>query len=343
VKRTLFVILGVGVVALTVALLVTHHRPVVVTATAHVEAGTSPSSPLVQLMFSSPVTIAKLPPLTLSPAITTQWHQVSPTEVSATVSGSLPAIGRYRITVPTALSCATTCTVTHSGDVVRTLSPDVTFEDQLLAELHYLPVTFTPTTPSTDLTSETPGTFSWRFPALAPLLASQWSVGASNVVLSAGLMRFQGDHGLPTTGNLDPTSWHTLVVAAAKAEMAGPYAYVDVTEHSPETLTLYSDGAAIFHTLVNTGIAQAPSSLGTYPVYLRFISQTMRGTNPDGSTYVDPGIPWVSYFHGGEALHGYIRASYGFEQSLGCVEMPFASAQTVWPHTPIGTLVTVRP
>ena len=47
--------------------------------------------------------------------------------------------------------------------------------------------------------------------------------------------------------------------------------------------------------------------------------------------------------HGGEALHGYIRASYGFPQSLGCVEMPFATAGQVWPHTPIGTLVTVRP
>ena len=37
----------------------------------------------------------------------------------------------------------------------------------------------------------------------------------------------------------------------------------------------------------------------------------MAGTNPDGSHYDDPGVPWVSYFHGGDALHGFIRASYG--------------------------------
>ena len=66
-------------------------------------------------------------------------------------------------------------------------------------------------------------------------------------------------------------------------------------------------------------------------------------TNPDGSHYHDTGIPWVSYFNGGDALHGYIRASYGWPQSLGCVEMPFANAGAVWPYTPIGTLVTILP
>jgi lipoprotein-anchoring transpeptidase ErfK/SrfK len=68
----------------------------------------------------------------------------------------------------------------------------------------------------------------------------------------------------------------------------------------------------------------------------------MSGTNPDGSHYRDPGIPWVSYFLGGEALHGFIRPGYGWPQSLGCVEMRFNDAKTVFPYTPIGTLVTVR-
>jgi lipoprotein-anchoring transpeptidase ErfK/SrfK len=67
----------------------------------------------------------------------------------------------------------------------------------------------------------------------------------------------------------------------------------------------------------------------------------MTGTNPDGSHYSDPGIPWVSYFNGGDALHGFVRAHYGFPQSDGCVEMPPANAAVVYPLTPIGTLVTV--
>jgi hypothetical protein len=36
------------------------------------------------------------------------------------------------------------------------------------------------------------------------------------------------------------------------------------------------------------------------------------------------------------------RASFGTLQSLGCVELPLASAANVWPYTPIGTLVTVE-
>ena len=68
---------------------------------------------------------------------------------------------------------------------------------------------------------------------------------------------------------------------------------------------------------------------------------TATGTNPDGSKYHDTGIPYVSYFNGGDALHGFIRYSYGYPQSLGCVEMMYTHAGLVWPHTPIGTLVTV--
>ena len=65
------------------------------------------------------------------------------------------------------------------------------------------------------------------------------------------------------------------------------------------------------------------------------------GTNPDGSHYNDPGIKWVSYFNGGDALHAFTRAQYGFPQSLGCVEMMLEPAGQVWPYTPIGTLVHV--
>ena len=67
----------------------------------------------------------------------------------------------------------------------------------------------------------------------------------------------------------------------------------------------------------------------------------MKGTNPDGTTYDDPNVPYASYFNGGDVLHGFVRASYGTPQSNGCVEMSYADAALVWPLTPIGTLVTV--
>ena len=59
------------------------------------------------------------------------------------------------------------------------------------------------------------------------------------------------------------------------------------------------------------------------------------------ATYVDPGILWVSYFNGGDALHYYDRASYGSPQSNGCVEMPLTAAAKIWPYTPVGALVDV--
>ena len=61
-----------------------------------------------------------------------------------------------------------------------------------------------------------------------------------------------------------------------------------------------------------------------------------------GIHYRDPGIRYISYFNGGDAIHAFNRASFGTPQSLGCVELPLTAAAKVWPYTPIGTLVTVE-
>ena len=58
----------------------------------------------------------------------------------------------------------------------------------------------------------------------------------------------------------------------------------------------------------NTGVPAAPTQLGTFPVFEHIPVGTMSGTNPDGTHYNDPGIRWISYFHGGEALHAFNRA-----------------------------------
>ena len=68
----------------------------------------------------------------------------------------------------------------------------------------------------------------------------------------------------------------------------------------------------------------------------------MSGYNPDGSYYSDPGMPDVAYFNGGDAVHGFLRASYGFPQSLGCVELPFAAQPSCLRREPIGTLVNIE-
>jgi lipoprotein-anchoring transpeptidase ErfK/SrfK len=52
-------------------------------------------------------------------------------------------------------------------------------------------------------------------------------------------------------------------------------------------------------------------------------------------------VSWVSYFNGGDAVHYFPRGSFGFPQSLGCVELPYTAAKQAYPYLPYGTLVTV--
>ena len=156
------------------------------------------------------------------------------------------------------------------------------------------------------------------------------------------VMAFQADHGLAVDGIPGPTTWHTLIQAA----LAGQRATSTATSSStggPATLTLWSGGQIILTARIHTGVPAAPTPFGTHPVFEHIPVGTMRGQNPDGSHYVDPGIKWISYFNGGEAIHGFDRATYGFPQSVGCVEAPNATAAKIWPYTPIGTLVSIVP
>ncbi len=155
-------------------------------------------------------------------------------------------------------------------------------------------------------------------------------------------MAFESSHGLTADGY--PTMG--LLRALIRAELAGRraeggYTYVYVSETLPETLTLWHNGRVVLRTPVNTGISSRPTALGTYPVYLHLTETTMQGTNPDGTHYSDPGVPWVNYFNGGDAVHGFIRGSYGWPQSLGCVEVPIPTAAQIFPYVQVGTLVTV--
>jgi peptidoglycan hydrolase-like protein with peptidoglycan-binding domain len=223
---------------------------------------------------------------------------------------------------------------------------------QLLAMTGYLPVDFRyaagaepkPTLRDEVLAAIHPpqGSFHWRFSNVPGQLRSDWAPGATGVVTRGAVMAFENDHGMAADGVAGPAVWKALIYAAMKGQRSSfGYTFVMVSEASPETIHVWHNGGIVVSGLVNTGISAAPTATGTYPVFEHLPVTTMSGTNPDGSHYSDPGIPWTSYFNGGDALHGFIRASYGFPQSLGCVEMPYSRAHAVYPYTPIGTLVDV--
>ncbi len=223
---------------------------------------------------------------------------------------------------------------------------------ELLAELGYLPLNVDVAKRQPLLASEptkaalvpgaaSPANFTWRF--AEPLsLTSLWSPGTDNVVSEGAVMNFELTHNLPTDGVVGPAVWDALTSAVAARQVdRAPYDYLVVSESLPEGLQVWQDGREVYETPVNTGVWGAETQIGTWPVYERFATTTMSGTDPDGYQYNVSGVPWVAYFNGGDAVHGYWRASFGYPQSNGCVELPIPNAQVVWNMDPIGTLVSV--
>jgi peptidoglycan hydrolase-like protein with peptidoglycan-binding domain len=227
--------------------------------------------------------------------------------------------------------------------------------DQLLAQLGYLPLTWSPaagaTVPAaTDTAGQLAaaftapqGQFAWDsgYPAR---LRQFWHNGqATGLILKGAVMAFESDHGLAMDGVAGPAVWTDLLKAVARNQAnTHGYTYAIANEANPETLTIWHNGHVVLHALTNTGIPASPTTIGTAPVYLRYYTQIMRGKNPDGTKYADR-VYYVSYFRAGEAVHYYLRGSYGSPQSLGCVELPMAEAQKAWPYLSYGSLVTVVP
>jgi len=226
---------------------------------------------------------------------------------------------------------------------------------ELLADLGYLPVTYTAGAGEGTLTGEstaaieaqvvkTPtGSFGWRYPNTPSQLQTLWSPTKYSELTKGAVMSFEYNNGLSVDGVAGPDVWKALISAISKKQVSTfGYTFVYVHEAaSNESEVTWHNGKNVVTGAANTGIAAAPTATGTFAVFEHLQTTTMSGLNPNGTPYHDPGVKWVSYFNGGDALHEFPRASYGFPQSLGCVEMPMSEAAAVWPYTPIGTIVQV--
>ncbi|HEX4114459.1 MAG TPA: L,D-transpeptidase [Solirubrobacteraceae bacterium] len=166
--------------------------------------------------------------------------------------------------------------------------------------------------------------------------------GQLDETTKGALMVFQSEHEIEPSGNPEAATWKALLRAAEKHERdPSPYTFVTVAESLPETLEVHRGNHVAFSTPANTGVPGAETAQGIFPIYSRFVSTTMTGTDVDGTKYTVPDVPWVNYFNGGDAVHGYPRASYGFPQSNGCVELPIEAAAQVYPMLEIGDIVEV--
>jgi lipoprotein-anchoring transpeptidase ErfK/SrfK len=310
--------------------------------------GVAPNT-TISVTFSAPVSLPRATPQ-LSPNIGGTWVQTSATTLSYALDSPLIPATQEVLTIPggSAGVHATNGAILAATDTVsfNVAAGDTLRLQQLLAGLNYLPVGFTATGPPpsrADLAQDQPGTFSWRWPGVPAELTSQRTQGAENMITKAAVEAFETQNGLGVDGIPGPAVWTALINDTINNKAsATPYIYVLVSKTVPQSLTLWNNGVAQLAGIpVNTGLPGADTVDGTYAVFEHVRFSEMKGTSPDGSKYDDPNVPYASYFNGGDALHGFVRASYGSPQSNGCVEMTYANAAQVWPLTPIGTLVTV--
>ncbi|MGD1057266.1 MAG: L,D-transpeptidase family protein [Solirubrobacteraceae bacterium] len=176
-----------------------------------------------------------------------------------------------------------------------------------------------------------------------PADAPRTQMGKLDAVTRGALEVYQADRGLEASGEPNVATWESLLYDETNNRRDHePYTWVSVSESLPETLQVHRGNHVVFTTLVNTGVPGAETEQGIFPIYARYVSTTMSGTDVDGTKYDVPDVPWVNYFNGGDAVHGYPRESYGFPQSNGCVELPIEAAHTVFGKLAIGDIVEVN-
>ena len=317
-----------------------------------------PANSIVAVRFSGPVDTRRGFP-TLSPPVDGTWSQPSADQLVFLPSHPLAPFASETLTVTPAGSGSAGGLRARDGGVVsapftshwRVAGGSTLRLQQLLAGLGYLPLDFAPTIPvgtdaaSQDTAAFSPpaGTFTWHWPSTPPALVNQWEAGAYGPMTEGAVMAYEVDHGLAPDGTAGPMVWASLLSSTTPpTPNTWGYSYVQVTKSVPQRLTLWHNGAVMLTTPVNTGVPGDVTPTGTWPVFARYQSTTMRGVNPNGSHYSDPGVPFVNYFHGGDAVHGFTRAQYGYPQSDGCVELPLAAARSAYGLLEVGSLVAVQ-
>ena len=314
---------------------------------------------LIRVQFSAPLA-AGTPMPTLWPHIAGSWQVEGDTAVFTPASGYLP---NTHVTLkipggPNGMISAGRASAGSGGRLAFSVTQSFATGSfstlrlqQLLSQLGYLPLTWTPKSTAgigagnanAELSAayQPPaGTFSWTgdYP---PNLKDQWKSGSGNMLDVGAVRAFESVTGLPMDGDAGHTVWSDLLSAVAEGKHnPNGYTYALTDQAVPETIKIWHNGRLVLQSAVNTGIPASPTADGTFPVYLRYYFQIMQGTSPDGSQYADP-VYYVSYFNGGDAVHYFSRGGYGYNQSLGCVELPWDAAKKAYPYLTYGTLVTV--
>jgi hypothetical protein len=300
--------------------------------------------------LSAPVSPTSPPP-SLSPEVAGTWSIVGDSEVFTPVS-TLQPCSRYSLTVWARTSSTGHTELGHKQTIgLRVACPPLAGLQQALARLGYLGAKLHPRyvvhIAAGAETRREAAEHAFHPPRGGlvpdPSDAPPVQMGQLAETTRGALEVYQADRGLEATGEPDSATWASLLYDETNDRRdRQPYTWVTVTESLPETLEVHRGHHVVFSTPANTGVPGAETTQGIFPIYARYVSTTMSGEDVDGTKYVVPDVPWVNYFNGGDAVHGYPRESYGFPQSNGCVELPIEAAHTVFGMLAIGDIVEVE-
>jgi hypothetical protein len=139
------------------------------------------------------------PAPTLSPSVPGTWVRSGPDTLAFNAATTLPPGTAITVTVPggpSGIEGAAGQRLSDALHVSFTTSPMSTLRlQQLLAQLDYLPVAFTPADPAPVVANQMAvaqlGTFTWRWSTLPGAFMALWSPGETNVVTQGAIMTFE--------------------------------------------------------------------------------------------------------------------------------------------------------
>jgi lipoprotein-anchoring transpeptidase ErfK/SrfK len=289
----------------------------------------------------------------VSPAVAGTWSTNGDSEYF-TPASTLEPCTSYKLTIPASIQATGQMPLGKARTLSLTVAcPPVKALQQALARLGYLPYTFHSLygvhLPSGAESRSTAAHLAFH-PATGALVsnvrdAPPLSYGKLDATTEGALTVFEASRGIEsseTSGVSNARIWESLLASETVGRRTpSPYTFVTVSESDPETLEVHKGNHVVLSTPANTGVPGAETPQGVFPIFARDVSTTMSGTDVDGTKYDIPDVPWVNYFNGGDAVHGYERGSYGFPQSNGCVELPIETAKTVFGMLALGDIVYI--
>jgi hypothetical protein len=107
----------------------------------------------------------------------------------------------------------------------------------------------------------------------------------------------------------------------------GRWIDVDLAE---QTLVVYDNHQLVFATVIASGLEPFWTRPGTFQIFQKKETETMRNNDPTDFYYLD-NVPWTMYFDGARALHGaYWRTRFGYPQSHGCINLSVGDAHWIF-------------